>query len=134
MDMTLGHPDYTQRLCSHLFDIIAPPKKPSLAIDLDNSLLQQAMKTMIEACSSIFIPEWQSYPLRQQQGLSLLAEYGPMKRIPAVYLAEYDMGQTSFNTALKELLKKGAVRRDPQGRYELSDPIFARWILRATHK
>ena len=85
---------------------------------------------MIEACSLFFIPEWEKYTFRQQQVLSLLAENDPLKGVPAIYLAEYEMGHTTFNTALKELIRKGSVRVNRQGRYELSDPIFARWIMR----
>ena len=130
LDLVRGHPDYTQRLCSHLFDILASSKETPASIGLDPAILDLALKRMIEACSLFFIPEWEKYTFRQQQVLSLLAENGPLKRVPAIYLAEYEMGHTTFNTALKELIRKGAVRVNKQGQYELSDPIFARWITR----
>jgi hypothetical protein len=85
---------------------------------------------MIEACELIFIPEWQTYPLRQQQVLSVIAEKGPLRRVAAVDLAEYEITHTSFNTALKQLLQKGALREDENGNYCLVDPIFRRWIAR----
>ena len=85
---------------------------------------------MIEGCLPIFIPEWETYPFRQQQVLSLLADKGPLKRVPSIYLAEYDMAHTSFNTAVKELLKKGTVTRNDNGQYVLADAIFGRWISR----
>ena len=85
---------------------------------------------MLEACSLIFIPEWQSYPLRQQQVLSILAEHGPLKRVPALYLAEYSMSATSFSTALKELLRKGIVKKNQDSQHELTDPFFGMWVMR----
>ena len=130
LDLVHGHPDYTQRICSHLFDILSSSKEKTDSVSFDNTILNLAMKRMIEACSLFFIPEWEIYTFRQQQVLSLLAENGPLKRVPAIYLAEYEMSHTTFNTALKELIRKGTVRVNLQGQYELSDPIFARWIMR----
>jgi hypothetical protein len=130
LDLVHGHPDYTQRICSHLFDILSSSKEKTESVSFDNTILNLAMKRMIEACSLFFIPEWETYTFRQQQVLSLLAENGPLKRAPAIYLAEYEMSHTTFNTALKELIRKGTVRVNLQGQYELSDPIFARWIMR----
>ena len=78
----------------------------------------------------IFTPKWQTYPLRQQQVLSLLAEKGPLRRVSSVDLAEYDMTHTSFNTALKQLIRKGSLREDGDGNYRVTDPILRRWITR----
>ena len=130
LDLVHGHPDYAQRICSHLFDIMSSSKEKTDSLSFDNTILNLAMKKMIEACSLFFIPEWETNTFRQQQVLSLLAENGPLKRVPAIYLAEYEMSHTTFNTALKELIRKGTVRVNRQGQYELSDPIFARWIMR----
>ncbi len=125
-----GHPDYTQRFCSHLFDIVAVSDKTPTTIRLDEPLLTQGLNEMIDSCEMIFIPEWEAYPLRQQQVLSLLAEKGPLRRIASLDLAEYDMTHTSFNTALKQLLRKGALRENAAGKYRVTDPIFRRWIAR----
>jgi len=130
LDLVHGHPDYTQRICSHLFDILSSSKEKVDSVSFDNTVLNLAMKRMIEACSLFFIPEWETYTFRPKQVLSLLAEKGPLKRVPAIYLAEYEMSHTTFNTALKGLIRKGTVRVNLQGQYELSDPIFARWIIR----
>lgn len=130
LDIVDGHPDYTQRFCSHLYDIVTTEEKMPKTIDLDEDLTLQGLKEMIESCSLIFIAEWEALPLRQQQVLSLLAEKGPLRRISSLDLAEYDMGHTSFNTALKELLRKGWLREDEAGNYRLADPIFRRWIER----
>jgi len=125
-----GHPDYTQRYCSHLHDIIVASGEPAPVVHLDDSLIRQGLEDMIEACELIFIPEWQTFPLRQQQVLSVIAEKGPLRRVAAVDLAEYEMTHTSFNTALKQLLRKGAVDEDENNNYCLVDPIFRRWIAR----
>jgi hypothetical protein len=125
-----GHPDYTQRFCSHLHDMIVASGKPAQTVPLDDSLIRQGLETMIEGCELIFIPEWQTYPLRQRQVLSLIAEKGPLRRVAAIELAEYEMTHTSFNTALKQLLRKGALRQDENRNYCLVDPIFRRWIAR----
>jgi len=128
LDVVEGHPDYTQRFCSHLYDIVTASGKTPTTVQLDESISRQGLNEMIDSCSLIFIPEWQTYPLRQQQVLSLLAEKGPLRRISSVDLAEYDMTHTSFNTALKQLIRKGSLREDGDGNYRLTDPIFRRWI------
>jgi hypothetical protein len=65
---------------------------------------------MIDGCELIFIAEWLTIPLRQQQVLSLLAEKGPLIRGVAIDLAKYEMAHTSFNTALNQLILKGMLR------------------------
>ena len=100
-------------------------------IEIDDALLRQGVERMMEACSVIFIPEFETNPLRQQQVLSILAEHGPLKRIPALFLAEYEMSNTSFNTAVKELVRKGNVKLDSQGRYFIMDPVYKKWLNRA---
>ena len=85
---------------------------------------------MIEACALIFIPEWQTFTLRQQQILSVIAEKGPLRRVAAVDLAEYEITHTSFKNALKQLLRKGTVHEDENRNYCLVGPIFRRWIAR----
>jgi AAA+ ATPase superfamily predicted ATPase len=130
LDLVNGHPDYAQRLSSHIYDIITTVDSGATTIRLDDTVLKKGLKSMLEACSLIFIPEWQSYPLRQQQVLSILAEHGPLKRVPALYLAEYSMSATSFSTALKELLRKGVVKKNQDGQHELTDPFFGMWVMR----
>jgi hypothetical protein len=130
LDTVEGHPDYTQRICSHLYDIATISGDIPTRVQMDQSLARRALNEMIESCALIFISEWQTYPLRQQQALSLLAEKGPLRRVSSMDLAEYDMVHTSFNTALKQLIRKGAIREDDHGYYRLTDPIFRRWITR----
>ena len=127
-----GHPDYTQRYCSHLYDIIIASGEPMTAVKLDESLLRQGLEAMVDGCELIFIPEWQTFPLRQQQALSLIAEKGPLRRVANLDLAEYEMSHTTFNTALKQLVRKGALQEDLSGNYYVVDPIFRRWIARRT--
>jgi len=129
-ELVRGHPDYAQRLCSHIFDFISVDHMDKKVLEMEDRILRQGMKQMIEACSLIFIPEWEAYPVRQQQVLSLLADHGPLKRVPAVFLAEYEMSNTTFNTAVKELLRKGTVKLDNQSRYEVMDSIFSQWITK----
>jgi len=130
LDLINGHPDYAQRLCSHIYDIIISGDSNETDTRLDDTILKNGLKSMLEACSLIFIPEWQSYPLRQQQVLSILAEHGPLKRVPSLYLAEYSMSATSFNTALKELLRKGVAKKNQASQNKLADPFFGMWIMR----
>lgn len=130
LNLVEGHPDYTQRYCGHLYDIVTASGEPPPVIQLDGFLYRQGLDAMIDGCELIFIPEWQTFPLRQQQVLSILAEKGPLRRVSAVNLAEYEMTHTSFNTALRQLVRKGLLREDENGNYCLVDPIFRRWIAR----
>ena len=116
--------------CSHLYDIVTSSGETPPAIRLDESLYMQGLEAMIDGCELIFIPQRQTFPLRQQQVLSVLAEKRPLRRVSAVNLAEYDMTHTSFNTALKQLIRKRLLREDENGNYCLADPIFRRWVVR----
>jgi hypothetical protein len=118
-----GHPDYTQRLCSHVFDL-ARGEEGSLT----RSLIDQGAVEMVRSCGNIYISQWESLPLRQQQVLAILAEHGPQRRISSALLAPYDLAVTSFHTALGELFKRGEVVRDDEGFYRVADGFFARWI------
>lgn len=118
-----GHPDYTQRLCSHVFDL-AKGEEGSLT----ESLIDQGAVEMVRSCGNIYISQWESLPLRQQQVLAILAEHGPQRRISSALLAPYDLAITSFHTALGELVKRGEVVRDGDGSYRVADGFFARWI------
>jgi hypothetical protein len=113
-----------------LFDIVTATNEIPATIHLDDPLITRGLNEMIDSCDMIFIPEWEAYPLRQHQVLSLLSEKGPLRRIASLDLAEYNMTHTSFNSALKELLRKGALREDEMGNYRVTDPIFRRWIAR----
>jgi hypothetical protein len=42
--------------------------------------------------------------------------------------ADPALSRTSFNTALKQLIRKESLRVDGDGNYRLTDPIFRRWI------
>jgi len=130
LNLVEGHPDYTQRYGSHLYDLVSSSGELPPIIHLDESLHRRVLDAMIDGCELIFIPEWQTFPLRQQQVLSVLAEKGPLRRVSALNLAEYEMTHTSFNTALKQLIRKGLLQEDQNGNYCLTDPIFRHWIAR----
>jgi len=49
----------------------------------------------------------------------------PKGGVPALYLAEYYMSATSFNTALKELLRKGVVKNIKQAGMNWLIPFLA---------
>lgn len=120
---TDGHPDYTQRLCSHIFDLASGKQ-----LFLDETLIDEAAQIMIRSCGNIFVALWESFTLRQQQVLSILAEHGTLRRVSSILLAPYDMAATSYNTALREMVKRGVVTKDSEGFYHIADGFFSRWI------
>ena len=65
LNLVEGHPDYTQRFCSHLYDIVTASGEPPAAINikLDEFLYRKGLDAMIDGCELIFIPEWQKRDL-----------------------------------------------------------------------
>lgn len=118
-----GHPDYTQRLCSHVFDRAIGEEGAITA-----ELIDQAVHEMVRSCGSMYVSQWEGLPLRQQQVLAVLAEHGPQRRVSSTLLVPYDMAVTSFHTALRELVRRGEVIKDKDGMFQIADRFFARWI------
>ena len=83
---------------------------------------------MIRSCGNIFVALWESFTLRQQQVISIQAEHGTLRRVSSILLAPYDMAATSYNTALREMVKRGVVTKDSEGFYHIADGFFSRWI------
>ena len=118
-----GHPDYTQRLCSQVFD-----KAIGKEGAITKELIDEAVHEMVRSCGNMYVSQWEGLPLRQQQVLAILAEHGPQRRVSSTLLAPYDMAVTSFHTALRELVKRGEVIKDEDRLFQIADRFFARWI------
>lgn len=97
-------------------------------LSLDETLIDEAAQIMIRSCGNIFVALWESFTLRQKQILSILAEHGALRLVSSILLEPYDMVATSYNTALKEMVKRGVVTKDSEGFYHIADAFFSRWI------
>jgi hypothetical protein len=118
---TNGHPDYTQRLCSHIFDILE-----SKTVGKDH--IKRGMQHMLVSLTPDFRGIFEELPLRESQVMTILAERGPTKTFPHRFIQPYDMGTPALHKALSNLLKKDLIFRDGDRNNIITDPFLTDWI------
>jgi AAA+ ATPase superfamily predicted ATPase len=118
---TNGHPDYTQRLCSHIFDIL---ESDTVSEEHIKNGLQQMLVSLTPDFRGIF----EELPLRESQVMTILAEHGPLKIFPTKLIQPYDMGTPALHKALSNLLKKDLIYKDSDKNNIITDPFLAEWI------
>ena len=65
-----GHPDYAQRLCSHIFDVLESEI-------VSEEVIKAGMSRMLVSLTALFRGVFEELPLRESQVMSILAEQGP---------------------------------------------------------
>ena len=116
-----GHPDYAQRLCSHIFDVLESEI-------VSEEVVQAGMSRMLVSLTALFSGVFEELPLRESQVMSILAEQGPIATFSTKILQQYDMGPPSLHKALSNLVKKDLVRRGQDKKYIIIDNFLAEWI------
>lgn len=116
-----GHPDYTQRLCSHIVDILETGS-------LDQDTIQKGVERMLVSLTPAFRGIYEELPLRESQVMSLIAEHGPLRTFPSKIIQPYDLGAPALHKALSNLIKKDLVAKDNDKGYTIFDPILSDWI------
>jgi hypothetical protein len=116
-----GHPDYAQRLCSHIFDIIE-----SNAVD--EELVEKGVVNMLISLTPSFRGVFEELPLRESQVMTILAEHGPIRTFTAKLIQPYEMGTPALHKALSNLLLKDLVIKDKDKNYSILDPVLSDWI------
>ena len=116
-----GHPDYAQRLCSHIFDILE-----SKAIN--NELIAEGLLQMLISLTPSFRGVFEELPLRESQVMSILAENGPIKTFPSKLIQSYEMGTPALHKAISNLIKKDLIYKGDDKKYRVVDNFLAEWI------
>jgi len=118
---TKGHPDYAQRLCSHLFD--------SLETDtVSEKLIAEGVSRMLTSLTPSFAGIFEELPLRESQVMTILAEHGPLKTFSNKMLQPYDLGTPSLHKALSNLIRKDLVRKSKDKKCFIVDHFLNEWI------
>jgi AAA+ ATPase superfamily predicted ATPase len=116
-----GHPDYAQRLCSHIFDSLE-------STTVSEELIEEGLSRMLVSLTPSFSGIFEELPLRESQVMTLLAEQGPIATFSSKMLYKYDMGAPSLHKALSSLIRKDLIRKGKDKKYFIIDMFLAEWI------
>jgi hypothetical protein len=116
-----GHPDYAQRLSSHIFDVLE-----------SNTVSQDTVKLgisrMLVSLTGLFAGIFEQLPIRESQVMTILAEQGPTATFSSKILQQYEMGAPALHKALSNLIKKDLVQKGQDKKYFIIDNFLAEWI------
>jgi len=116
-----GHPDYAQRLCSHIFDILETKS-------IGEGHIEEGLKQMLISLTPSFKGVFEELPLRESQVLTILAENGPLKTFSSKLIQAYDMGTPALHKALSNLIKKDLINKGVDKRYCIVDNFLSEWL------
>ena len=116
-----GHPDYAQRLCSHIFDSL---ESNTISEKLVEAGVLRMLVSLTPSLSGIF----EELPIRESQVMTLLAEHGPITTFSSKMLYKYDMGMPSLHKALSSLIRKDLISKGQDKKYFIIDKFLAEWI------
>lgn len=120
-EIVKGHPDYAQRLCSHIFDILE-------TTTINEGHIEEGMKQMLISLTPSFRGVFEELPLRESQVLTILAENGPLKIFPSKLIQAYDMGTPALHKALSNLIKKDLIIKGEDKSYDIIDNFLSEWL------
>jgi len=116
-----GHPDYAQRLCSHILDCLE-------AKTVSEGFIEDGVSRMLSSLTPSFAGIFEELPLRESQVMTILAEHGPLRTFSNKMLQPYDMGTPSLHKALSNLIKKDFIRKGKDREYYVADNFLHEWI------
>ena len=116
-----GHPDYAQRLCSHIFDILE-----STAVNEEH--IEEGTLRMLISLTPSFRGVFEELPLRESQVMTIMAENGPIKTFSSKLIQAYEMGTPALHKAISNLVKKDLIHKGLDNRYDIVDNLLAEWI------
>jgi AAA+ ATPase superfamily predicted ATPase len=116
-----GHPDYAQRLCSHIVDILE-------STTINEAHIEEGMLQMLISLTPSFRGVFEELPLRESQVMTILAENGPIKTFPSKLIQAYEMGTPALHKAISNLIKKDLIYKGVDKRYCIVDSFLAEWV------
>jgi AAA+ ATPase superfamily predicted ATPase len=116
-----GHPDYAQRLCSHIFDILE-------SNTVEEELVEKGVVNMLVSLTPSFRGVFEELPSRESQVMTILAEHGPIGTFSAKLIQPYEMGTPALHKALSNLMLKDLVFKGKDKKYFILDPFLTEWI------
>lgn len=121
--LTEGHPFYTQHLCHALWELCEPGES------VTESLIEAAMKVLLDRESYAYTALWESLALNQKRLLKGLAsEPAGVKPFAGAFIRRHGLGSASNSQrAAESLLNRDLIDRD-NGSFLISDRFFRIWI------
>ncbi|UCF10668.1 MAG: AAA family ATPase [Candidatus Bipolaricaulota bacterium] len=125
IDLTGGHPFYTQHLCHTLWELTEP------ACEATEALLEDAVELLLERESFAYLALWESLAMMQRRLLAALSEQAPVEQIFAsAFVQRHRLKSASaVQRAVRALLERDLIDRS-NGSYVVSDRFLALWIRR----
>jgi hypothetical protein len=117
--ITKGFPYYTQQFAYELW--------AKTSMNVDDSIFQDTLKTIIEREEDLFSVEWDNLTLNQQKALKIIIKKDGQNLYDEEYLVEYKLKVGSFQTALKGLIQKDIIDK-VKNIYYLQDPLLEYWL------
>ncbi len=123
VELTQGHPFYTQYLCHILWEHCA--QHTSVTTDL----IQHALENVLHRERYTFITEWESLTLNQQHFLKALAfEEKTTKLFSADFLQRHRLGSaSSAQRVIRSLIDRDIIDQE-NGSHIIVDRFFRLWI------
>ncbi len=127
LEITKGHPHYTQMLCYKLWlnAILAGDRK------LSKEDLSNAVREVIDETSEVFEEIWDSLTLNQRRVLVVIAK-GERDFYSKDILNQYGFKRASTVQAVIKILREKELIIKEGDRYFIENPLFELWIKRIT--
>jgi uncharacterized protein len=122
-ELTQGHPFYTQHVCHAMWELCEPGEQ------VTESLIQAAVKVLLDRESYAYTALWDSFVLNQKKLLKGLAsEAAGVKPFAGAFVRRHGLGSASNSQrAVESLLKRDLIDRD-NGSFLITDRFFRIWI------
>ncbi len=123
LDLTSGHPYYTQLLCSSLWDICEPESI------ISDDMLDQALDTLLERENSTYHTLWDSLPDQSKRMLRAIALENPLKSpYSGEFLGNYGFtSPSSAGRAIEYLTSHDIITGSKSGGYIIIDRFLGIW-------
>ncbi len=119
LDISAGFPYYTQQIAYELFNMT--PKT------VNSSLVDSAVKSILEKEEDLFLREWDALSLNQKKALKLIAKTGGENIYTKKTMDDYGLSNSTLKKAIEGLLTKDVIDRQNKT-YYLIDPLFAYYL------
>ena len=126
LEMTSGHPFYTQMLCSALWDISESDH------EISESMLERALEILLDREHSTYLTLWDSLPEMSRKMLRAAAVENPLlSPYSGETLTKYGFkSPSSAGRAIEYLVRHDVMIRTPEGGYTIIDRFLGMWCRR----
>jgi uncharacterized protein len=122
LEITRGHPYYTQLLCRELYFYALSQKKPIIKKGAVQYALEEAMRLE----DIYFSKLWDELSKNSAQ-LSILQAL--LSNKPSLYNKDIK-AKINVTRTLYQLIKRGIIKKSEKGLYEFTDPLFSKFVER----